>query len=88
VTYSIKGKLTCCSTNMIYAIFCQQCPSALCIGQTEQSLRKRINGHKFDIRNQEICLNPFQFTWTLLEGLEGHCFETESLQIKNTKGNC
>ncbi|KAJ7322722.1 hypothetical protein JRQ81_019009, partial [Phrynocephalus forsythii] len=53
VEYSIKGNFTRSSTNVIYAIFCQQCPSALYIGQTGQSLRKRINGHKFDIRNHD-----------------------------------
>ncbi|KAJ7310465.1 hypothetical protein JRQ81_007385, partial [Phrynocephalus forsythii] len=40
-------------TNVIYAIFCHQCPSALYIGQTGQSIRKCINGCKFDIRNHD-----------------------------------
>uniref|UniRef100_A0A8C3S145 RRM domain-containing protein n=1 Tax=Chelydra serpentina TaxID=8475 RepID=A0A8C3S145_CHESE len=39
---------------VIYAIMCQHCPSAMYIGQTGQSLRKRINGHKSDIRNGNI----------------------------------
>ncbi|KAJ7342212.1 hypothetical protein JRQ81_009674, partial [Phrynocephalus forsythii] len=49
--HNIKGSFTCSSTHVIYAIFCQQCPSALYIGQTGQSLQKRINAHKSDIRN-------------------------------------
>uniref|UniRef100_A0A8C8SIF0 Tyrosine-protein kinase receptor n=1 Tax=Pelusios castaneus TaxID=367368 RepID=A0A8C8SIF0_9SAUR len=50
-TYSIKGSFTCSCTNVIYATMCRKCPSALYIGQTGQSLRQRINGHKSDIRN-------------------------------------
>ncbi|MDF8086877.1 GIY-YIG nuclease family protein, partial [Listeria monocytogenes] len=42
------------STNVIYAIICQQCPSTMYIGQTGQSLRKRINGHKSDVKNYNI----------------------------------
>ncbi|KAM9113603.1 uncharacterized protein ACDP82_020249 isoform 1-T1 [Pangshura tecta] len=45
---------TCTSTNVIHAIMCQQCPSATYIDQTRQSLSKRINGHKSDIRNHNI----------------------------------
>uniref|UniRef100_A0A8C3SQG5 Ig-like domain-containing protein n=1 Tax=Chelydra serpentina TaxID=8475 RepID=A0A8C3SQG5_CHESE len=52
--HTITGSFTCTSTNVIYAIMCQQCPSAMYIGQTGQSLRKRINGHKSDIRNGSI----------------------------------
>ncbi|XP_065441954.1 uncharacterized protein LOC122172662 isoform X1 [Chrysemys picta bellii] len=51
ISHTIRGSFTCTSTNVIYAIMCQQCPSAMYIGQTGQSLRKRINGHKSDIRN-------------------------------------
>ncbi|XP_065436529.1 zinc finger protein 577-like [Chrysemys picta bellii] len=54
ISHTIKGSFTCTSTNVIYAIMCQQCPSAMYIGQTGQSLRKRINGHKSDIRNGNI----------------------------------
>ncbi|KAJ7311367.1 hypothetical protein JRQ81_006985 [Phrynocephalus forsythii] len=53
VTYCIKSNYTCSSTNVIYAIICQQCPSALYIGQRGHFLRKSINGHKFDIRNHD-----------------------------------
>ncbi|XP_065454583.1 uncharacterized protein LOC135984072 [Chrysemys picta bellii] len=51
ISHTIRGSFTCTSINVIYAIMCQQCPSAMYIGQTGQSLRKRINGHKSDIRN-------------------------------------
>ncbi|XP_065445349.1 uncharacterized protein LOC135982467 isoform X2 [Chrysemys picta bellii] len=54
ISHTIRGSFTCTSTNVIYAIMCQQCPSAMYIGQTGQSLRKRINGHKSDIRNGNI----------------------------------
>ncbi|XP_054831443.1 natural killer cells antigen CD94-like [Eublepharis macularius] len=44
----------CSSSNLIHAVMCQQCPSALYIGQTSQPLHKRINGHKSDIRNGNV----------------------------------
>ena len=53
-TFTIKGSHTCNSSNVVYAISCQQCPRALYIGQTGQSLRQWINGHKFDIRHQDV----------------------------------
>ncbi|CAM4529104.1 unnamed protein product [Lepidochelys olivacea] len=52
--HTIRGSYSCTSTNVIYAIMCQQCPSAIYIGQTGQSLRKRINGHKSDVKNYNI----------------------------------
>nr|XP_048674345.1 zinc finger protein 480-like isoform X13 [Caretta caretta] len=54
ISHTIRGSFTCTSINVIYAIMCQQCPSAMYIGQTGQSLRKRINGHKSDVKNYNI----------------------------------
>ncbi|CAM4545376.1 unnamed protein product [Caretta caretta] len=54
ISHTIRGSFTCTSTNVIYAIMCQQCPSAMYIGQTGQALRKRINGHKSDVKNYNI----------------------------------
>ncbi|CAM4716809.1 unnamed protein product [Caretta caretta] len=54
ISHTIRGSFTCTSTNVIYAIMCQQCPSAMYIGQTGQSLHKRINGHKSDVKNYNI----------------------------------
>ncbi|CAM4698899.1 unnamed protein product, partial [Caretta caretta] len=54
ISHTIRGSFTCTSTNVIYAIVCQQCPSAMYIGQTGQSLHKRINGHKSDVKNYNI----------------------------------
>ncbi|XP_048698400.2 uncharacterized protein LOC125633326 [Caretta caretta] len=54
ISHTIRGSFICTSTNVIYAIMCQQCPSAMYIDQTGQSLRKRINGHKSDVKNYNI----------------------------------
>ncbi|CAM4618796.1 unnamed protein product [Lepidochelys olivacea] len=54
ISHTIRGSFTCTSANVIYAIMCQQGPSAMYIGQTGQSLRKRINGHKSDVKNYNI----------------------------------
>lgn len=53
ITHTISGLFNCSSSNIVYAIKCQQCPSALYIGQTGQTLRQRINGHKSDIKNHK-----------------------------------
>ncbi|XP_060137726.1 uncharacterized protein LOC132593050 isoform X8 [Zootoca vivipara] len=53
IQHTISGLFNCSSSNIVYAIKCQQCPSALYIGQTGQTLRQRINGHKSDIRNHK-----------------------------------
>ncbi|XP_077775929.1 uncharacterized protein LOC144325707 [Podarcis muralis] len=53
IKHTISGLFNCSSSNIIYAIKCQQCPSALSIGQIGQTLRQRINGHKSDIRNHK-----------------------------------
>ncbi|KAJ7311799.1 hypothetical protein JRQ81_006107 [Phrynocephalus forsythii] len=42
VVYNIKVSFTCSSTNVIYAVFCQQCPSVPNIGQIGQSPRSLI----------------------------------------------
>lgn len=48
----IRCTFTCTSSNVIYGIICQQCPSGFCVGQRGQTLCKRINEHKFDISTQ------------------------------------
>ncbi|XP_060137735.1 uncharacterized protein LOC132593051 isoform X1 [Zootoca vivipara] len=53
IQHTISGLFNCSSSNIVYAIKCQQCPSALYIGQTGQTLRQRINRHKSDIRNHK-----------------------------------
>ncbi|XP_060137720.1 uncharacterized protein LOC132593050 isoform X2 [Zootoca vivipara] len=53
IQHTISGLFNCSSSNIVYAIKCQQCPSAIYIGQTGQTLRQRINGHKSDIRNHK-----------------------------------
>ncbi|XP_075768138.1 uncharacterized protein LOC142821193 isoform X1 [Pelodiscus sinensis] len=50
VSYKIKNTYSCASRNIIYAIMCRKCPSAMYIGQTSQTLRQRINAQKTDIR--------------------------------------
>ncbi|CAM4643748.1 unnamed protein product [Lepidochelys kempii] len=58
ISHPIRGSFPCTSTNVIDAIMGQQCPSAMYIGQTGQSLRKRINGQKSDVKNYNIQKPP------------------------------
>ena len=51
VTIKIFGNFSCNSSNIIYAISCILCPKAIYIGETSNSIRQRINGHRSDIKH-------------------------------------
>ena len=40
------------TSNLVYAITCNKCTDIAYIGQTGQTLRQRLNGHKYDIRHK------------------------------------
>ncbi|XP_074642873.1 uncharacterized protein LOC141900033 [Tubulanus polymorphus] len=50
----VTGPYTCDSTNVVYAITCDIYPGTIYIGETGQTLRQRLNGHKFDIRQKKM----------------------------------
>lgn len=51
-TLTIHGKYTCNSTGVVYLIRCRKnCSDAWYIGETKQTLRERMNGHRATIRN-------------------------------------
>ena len=50
ITYDIIQRLTCTSYNIIYLITCTLCNKQY-IGQTKNTLRERLNSHRFDIKN-------------------------------------
>ncbi|XP_053881423.1 uncharacterized protein LOC128835776 [Malaclemys terrapin pileata] len=90
ISHTIKGAFTCTSTNVIYAIMCQQCSSAMYIGQTGQSLRKRINGHKSDIRNGNIhkpVSEHFNLPGHSITDLKVTIIEQKKLQKQTSKRN-
>ena len=39
------------SINIIYAISCNLCPKTIYIGETSNSIRQRMNGHRSDIKH-------------------------------------
>ena len=41
----------CNSFNIIYAILCNLCPKAIYIGETSNSIRQRMNGHRSDVKH-------------------------------------
>ena len=47
----ISGNFSCNSSNIIYAISCNLCPKAICIGETSNSIRQRMNGHRSNIKH-------------------------------------
>ena len=51
---NINAKYNCSSSNVIYAISCRLCPKDIYIGETSQTIRKRINGHKSDVKNKQL----------------------------------
>ena len=51
--YDIKATLTCKSKNLVYLISCKRCGLQY-IGETENALHIRMNGHRSDIRTKKL----------------------------------
>ena len=49
-----SGHFKCSSSSVVYMIRCDICPDTIYIGETGQSLRNRMNGHKQTIRNKNL----------------------------------
>ena len=50
--FSIRDHFTCQSSNLVYCISCNRCPTILYIGETGQSLRSRLGEHLLSILNR------------------------------------
>ncbi len=51
--YNIKTQITCRSRNLVYLISCAKCGMQY-VGETEQALHLRMNGHRSDFRTRKI----------------------------------
>ena len=51
VPIKISGNFSCNSSNIIYANLCNLCPKAIYIGETSNSIRQRMNGHRSDTKH-------------------------------------
>ncbi len=51
--YNIKTQMTCRSKNLVYLISCKRCELQY-VGETEQALHMRMNGHRSDIRTKKV----------------------------------
>ncbi|KAG8454238.1 hypothetical protein GDO86_000760 [Hymenochirus boettgeri] len=51
--FEIKGTFSCKSSNVVYLILCSRCPSGLYVGETGQTLRQKMNSHRFTINNNK-----------------------------------
>ena len=49
-SYHIRQHLSCTSSKLVYLITCRKCNKQY-VGQTEQSLRQRMNSHRFSINH-------------------------------------
>ncbi|KAM9123742.1 uncharacterized protein ACDP82_013668 [Pangshura tecta] len=91
ISHTIRCPFTCTSTNVIYAIVCQQCPSAMYIGQTGQSLCKRINGHKSDVKSYNIqkpVREHFNLPGHLITDLKVAILQQKKLQNQTPMRDC
>ena len=53
-THKTRGEFTCSSTNVVYLIRCAKgCEQGWYVGETSQTLRGRMNGHRRDIREDK-----------------------------------
>lgn len=48
-TFTIRKRYSCTSTNIIYLLFCNVCPTAQYVGETKNTLKKRFYKHRSDI---------------------------------------
>ncbi|XP_072359247.1 uncharacterized protein [Scyliorhinus torazame] len=56
-THQVRDTYSCDSANVVYLIRCRKgCPEAWYIGETMQTLRQRMNGHRATITRQECSL--------------------------------
>ncbi|XP_072354219.1 septin 5a isoform X1 [Scyliorhinus torazame] len=56
-THQVRGTYSCNSANVVYLIRCRKgCPEAWYIGETMQTLRQRMNGHRAIMTRQECSL--------------------------------
>lgn len=53
--------LTCSSTNVIYLVTCSRCGIQY-VGETSNGLNKRMNGHRYTIRNKKMTLLAEHFS--------------------------
>ena len=51
--FTIREKFTCASSNVVFLLSCLPYPKTIHIGETGNSIRKRINEHQTDIRNNK-----------------------------------
>ena len=74
------GTFNCNSKNVVYLIRCRKCPDTLYIGETSQSIRNRITGHR----------QPINQKWTYLpisEHFNKSNHTCEDLKVTILKGN-
>ena len=51
--YRVKATANCKTTNIVYVIECNKCKLQY-VGETENALHIRINGHRSDIKNRRL----------------------------------
>ena len=80
VSIKIFENFSCNSSNFIYAILRNLCPKAIYIGETSNSIRQRMNGHRSDIKHNRNKPAPEHFNKpdrTLDQGCELEAFLIE-----------
>ena len=52
-TYFIRNTMSCKSTNLVYLIDCASCNKVQYVGETQQTLQKRMYGHRHNIKHYD-----------------------------------
>ena len=74
-TFSIRDAVGCKSTNLIYLIDCDKCKNTQYVGETGQTLQKRLHGHRSNIKNSN--------TQTRATADNNRTFKTETLVARH-----
>ena len=70
LSYDLRYDVDCTSRNVIYLITCKNCCKQY-VGQTNQNVSRRMNSHRFDIRNCSI--NPISHVATHFGSTDNDC---------------
>ena len=61
-TFRIRDVVTCKSANLVYLLDCNRCRDVQYVGETKQTLRKRLYGHRSKINARPSTGNPVSKT--------------------------
>ena len=73
-SFSLKCSANCSSKDVIYLITCKKCKKQY-VGQTHQQVSKRMNSHRFDVRNYDESCSSYSSNVAIHFNNNQHTFD-------------